>query len=46
VGNAQYLDVGMIQLRVVRLSDGSEDWLWQTPDPVQHASLLVFNCIG
>jgi hypothetical protein len=28
----RFLDVGLIQLRVVRLSDGSEDWIWQTPD--------------
>lgn len=28
----RFLDVGLIQLRVVRLSDGSEDWVWQTPD--------------
>lgn len=28
----RYLDVGLVQLRVVRLSDGAEDWIWQTPD--------------
>lgn len=38
----RFLDVGLIQLRVVRLSDGSEDWLWQTPDVPPAWSL---NCV-
>jgi Tol biopolymer transport system component len=38
----RYLDVGLIQVRVVRLSDGSEDWLWQTPDVPPAWSL---NCV-
>jgi WD40-like Beta Propeller Repeat len=28
----KYIDVGLIQIRVRRLSDGAEDWVWQTPD--------------
>lgn len=37
----RYLDVGLVQLRIRRLSDGSEDWVWQTPD-VPPASSLKF----
>ena len=39
----KYLDVGLIQLRVRRLSDNSEDWLWQTPDvPPAHSLQCVW----
>lgn len=39
----RYLDVGLVQLRVRRLSDGSEDWVWQTPDvPPAHSLQFVW----
>ena len=28
----KYIDVGLIQIRVRRLADGAEDWVYQTPD--------------
>lgn len=39
----RYLDVGLVQLRIRRLSDGSEDWVWQTPDvPPAHSLQFVW----
>lgn len=39
----KYLDVGLVQLRVRRISDGAEDWVWQTPDvPPAHSLQFVW----
>ncbi len=39
----RYLDVGLVQLRIRRFSDGSEDWVWQTPDvPPAHSLQFVW----
>jgi WD40-like Beta Propeller Repeat len=38
----KYLDVGLIQIRVRRWTDGADDWVYQAPDvpPFRYATLL------